>query len=48
MASPVLAERWAALSFEPAVGAPGRLFELAQREQPMWADVIRRSGAKVD
>lgn len=48
MTAPALAERWAALSFEPVSGPPGRLFELAQREQPMWADVIRRSGAKVD
>jgi tripartite-type tricarboxylate transporter receptor subunit TctC len=48
MNSPAMAERWAALSFEPAAGPPERLFELAQREQPMWADVIRRSGAKVD
>ncbi len=48
MTAPALAERWAALSFEPVSGPPARLFELAQREQPMWADVIRRSGAKVD
>lgn len=48
MTAAALAERWAALSFEPVSGPPARLFELAQREQPMWADVIRRSGAKVD
>lgn len=35
MMAPALAERWAALSFEPVSGPPARLFELAQREQPM-------------
>ncbi len=48
MNSPALAERWATLSFEPANGPAAQLFELARREQPMWADVIRRSGAKVE
>jgi tripartite-type tricarboxylate transporter receptor subunit TctC len=48
MTSPALAERWAALSFEPIAAPPERLFEQARREQPQWADVIRRSGAKVD
>ena len=35
MMAPALVERWAALSFEPVSGPPARLFELAQREQPM-------------
>jgi len=48
MNSPALAERWATLSFEPANEPAAQLFELARREQPMWADVIRRSGAKVE
>ena len=48
MTGAALAERWASLSFEPSAGTPERLFELARREQPMWADVIKRSGAKVD
>jgi len=48
MTSPALAERWAGLAFEPASGAPDKLFELAQREQPKWASVVKRSGAKVD
>ncbi len=48
MTSPANAERWASLSFEPLAGPPERLFEQARREQPIWADVIRRSGAKVD
>jgi len=48
MTNPANAERWASLSFEPLAGPPERLFEQARREQPIWADVIRRSGAKVD
>jgi tripartite-type tricarboxylate transporter receptor subunit TctC len=48
MLRPDLAERWAQLSFEPVAGPPERLFERARREQAMWADVIRRSGAKVE
>jgi len=48
MNDPALAERWAQLSFEPASGPPERLFDLARREQPLWADVVKRSGAKVE
>lgn len=48
MLRPDLAERWAQLSFEPVAGPPERLFERARREEAMWADVIRRSGAKVE
>jgi tripartite-type tricarboxylate transporter receptor subunit TctC len=45
---PAVAERYAALSFEPVNGPPQRLFEQARQEEPMWAEVIKRSGAKVD
>ncbi len=48
MTSPANAERWASLSFEPLAAPPERLFEQARREQPIWADVIRRSGARLD
>ena len=48
MTSPALAERWAALAFEPMAGPPERLFERARREEPLWARVIQRSGAKLD
>ncbi len=48
MTSPSTAERWANISWEPLAGPPERLFEQARREQPVWADVIRRSGAKLD
>jgi tripartite-type tricarboxylate transporter receptor subunit TctC len=48
LADPALAERWANLAFEPQPGPPQRLFDIAQREQPMWAQVIKRAGAKVE
>jgi tripartite-type tricarboxylate transporter receptor subunit TctC len=46
--NPALAERWAALSFETVAAPPERLWEQAKRETPMWADVIKRSGAKAE
>jgi tripartite-type tricarboxylate transporter receptor subunit TctC len=48
LSDPGLAERWATLAFEPTPAPAERLFELAQREQPMWAQVIKRAGAKVE
>jgi tripartite-type tricarboxylate transporter receptor subunit TctC len=48
LAVPALREAFARLSFEPTPGPPAALFELAQRERPQWAAVIKRSGAKID
>lgn len=48
LASPAVKERYAALGFEVTPGAPARLFELARRETPLWARIIRESGAQVD
>jgi tripartite-type tricarboxylate transporter receptor subunit TctC len=48
MTNPAMSERFAALSWEPAAVAPERFFERARREQPIWADVIKRSGARID
>ena len=48
IASPALADKLASLTWEPNVGAPERLSELAQRETRMWADIIKRSGARID
>ena len=45
---PSLAERYSQLAFETTIAPPGRLFERALRERPMWAKIIQRSGAKVD
>lgn len=47
-ADPALAERWASLAWEGVQAPPERLFEIARREQPLWAQVIKRAGAKVD
>jgi tripartite-type tricarboxylate transporter receptor subunit TctC len=41
-------QRLAAMGFEVHVGPPEALSQLAKKEAPMWADVIKRSGAKVD
>jgi tripartite-type tricarboxylate transporter receptor subunit TctC len=43
-----LREAFARLSFEPTPGPPAALFELAKRERPIWAEVVKRSGAKID
>jgi tripartite-type tricarboxylate transporter receptor subunit TctC len=48
LASPAVIERYAALSFELTPGPPAALFERARRETPMWAEVIKRAGAKID
>lgn len=48
LADPRLRERYAALAFEIEGGSRGALFDLAARETPRWAEVIRRSGARVD
>jgi tripartite-type tricarboxylate transporter receptor subunit TctC len=46
--TPAVAQRLAALSFEPSIGPPQRLSERAVRETAVWADVIKRSGARLD
>lgn len=43
-----MAERFASLSWEPATGPAEQLFELARREQPIWQNVVKRSGATID
>lgn len=48
MGTAAVREGLARLSFEPTPGSPAALFDLARRERPVWADVIKRSGAKVD
>ena len=47
-ASPTLAEPLATLAWEPVQKPPESLFNLARREQPMWAGIIKRANAKVD
>jgi tripartite-type tricarboxylate transporter receptor subunit TctC len=48
LGTPAIAERYAQLGFELTIAPPERLFERAMRERPMWAQVVKRSGAKVD
>src|SRR3954469_14952776 len=48
LASPAAAERYRSLDSEPEGSGPEAFAELVRRETPKWADVIRRSGAKVD
>lgn len=48
MGQPDVRERLAKLSLETASGPPERLFELAKRETPVWAAVVRRANARVD
>jgi tripartite-type tricarboxylate transporter receptor subunit TctC len=43
-----VAERLAAMSFETYIGPPERLFERAWRETPIWAAVVKRSGAHAE
>jgi tripartite-type tricarboxylate transporter receptor subunit TctC len=48
LGTPAIAERYAQLGFETTIAPPERLFERAIRERPMWAQVVQRSGARVD
>jgi tripartite-type tricarboxylate transporter receptor subunit TctC len=41
-------DRFAAIGFETVVAPPAALTQLATKESPRWAAVIKRSGAKVD
>jgi tripartite-type tricarboxylate transporter receptor subunit TctC len=48
LASPAVAERYRQLDTEPDGGTPEEFVALVRKETPKWAEVIRRSGAKVD
>ena len=48
LAMPGIRDRYAAIGFETLTGPPERLTERVARETPMWADVVKRSGAQVD
>lgn len=48
LANPALLERFRQLDTEADGSTPEEFLELTRRETPKWADVIRRSGAKVD
>ena len=46
--TPSLREKLAAIGSEPAGGTPEQFGELIRVESAKWADVVKRSGAKVD
>ncbi len=48
LAAPAVAERNKALDAEPDGGTPEEFLALVRRETPKWADVVKRSGAKLD
>jgi tripartite-type tricarboxylate transporter receptor subunit TctC len=47
LALPAVQEKYAAIGFELTPGPAERLSERAKKESPMWADVVKRSGAQV-
>ena len=48
IASPDFKERFAEIGDEPAGGTPEDFAELIAADSAKWADVIRRSGAKIE
>ena len=48
LTAPAVAERYRQLDTEPDGGTPEEFLELVRRETPKWAEVVKRSGAKVD
>ena len=48
LASSTVKERFAAIGAEPAQTSPQQFGELIRREYVKWADVVKRSGARVD
>ena len=48
LALPAVREKYEQMAFEPMQSTPSLLMTMATMEKPRWAEVIRRSGAKVD
>ena len=48
LGSATIRERFAAIGAEPVVATPEAFRELIRKENAKWADVIQRSGAKID
>jgi tripartite-type tricarboxylate transporter receptor subunit TctC len=48
LASKTLKERYAATDTEPVGGTPAQFAAYVKKESAKWADVIRKSGAKID
>jgi tripartite-type tricarboxylate transporter receptor subunit TctC len=48
LGAPAVAERYRQLDTEPDGAGPEAFLELVRKETPKWADVVKKSGAKVD
>jgi tripartite-type tricarboxylate transporter receptor subunit TctC len=48
LALPGVREKYDQMAFEPMQSTPSLLMTMAAMEKPRWAEVIKRSGAKVD
>jgi tripartite-type tricarboxylate transporter receptor subunit TctC len=48
MAEPALRQQLVSLGIEPATSSPEELDALVRDDTPKWADIVKRSGAKVD
>jgi tripartite-type tricarboxylate transporter receptor subunit TctC len=48
LTAPAVLERYRQLDTEPDGAGPEAFLELVRKETPKWADVVRKSGAKVD
>ena len=48
LAAPAVVERYRQLDTEPDGAGPAAFLELVRKETPKWADVVKKSGAKVD
>jgi tripartite-type tricarboxylate transporter receptor subunit TctC len=48
LAAPALKERYAVIDTEPVGGTPEQFAEFVRTESAKWADVVKKSGAKVD
>ena len=48
LSMPTVRARYSAMAFETMPSPPGALMAMARTETPRWADVIKRSGARVE
>ena len=48
LAAPAVMERYRQLDTEPDGAGPEAFLDLVRKETPKWADVVKKSGAKVD
>ena len=48
LATPSLKEKLTGIGSEPVIGTPAQFGEFIRKENAKWAEVIKRSGAKLD